>query len=105
MGNHHEETPAELRARIEREVRGRARRRVYGRIGFMWHLMVFLMANGAMLAINLHYTPHTIWFVWPLSAWGAGLLMHGVATFMMQGSADVMIDAEVQRELTRRGVT
>lgn len=105
MGNAHEETPAQLRARIEHEVRGKARRRVYGRIGFIWHLMVFLMANGAMLAINLTYSPNTMWFVWPLSAWGAGLLMHGVATFMTQGSTDAMIDAEVQRELARRGVT
>jgi hypothetical protein len=95
---------AALRKQIERDVRGKARRRVYGRIGFIWHLMVFLMANGAMLAINLHYSPQTLWFVWPLSGWGAALLMHATAVFLTAGSTEQMIEAEVQRELARRGI-
>ena len=95
---------AALRKQIERDVRGKARRRVYGRIGFIWHLMVFLMAIGAMLAINLHYSPQTMWFVWPLGGWGVALLMHATAVFLTAGSTEQMIDAEVARELARRGV-
>lgn len=105
MATDHEETPAQVRARVAQEVRAKARRRVYNKLGFIWHLVVFLMANGAMLAINLTYSPNTLWFVWPLCAWSAGLLMHGVGTFMSQGSTDAMIDAEVERELARRGLS
>lgn len=96
------EPASEERRRIERKVRARARRRVYGKVGFIWHLTVFLLANGAMLAINLQYSPRTLWFIWPLCGWGAALLLHGVATFLAQGSTEAMIEAEVQRELARR---
>jgi hypothetical protein len=99
------EISKEERAKIMREVEHKARRRAWGRVGFAWHLAVFLMANGAMLAINLTYTPDTKWFVWPLAAWGAGLFMHAFATFMGQGMTDDMIQAEVQREMARRGLT
>jgi hypothetical protein len=92
------------RARIEREVRQRAQKRVYKRIGFMWHLLVFLMANGAMIAIDLRYSPNTSWFVWPLAGWGAALLMHAFATFGSRSVTSDMIEAEVQRELARRGL-
>ncbi len=96
------ETQEEIHMRIEREVRGKARRRVYGRIGFAYHFIVFLMANGAMYAINMQYSPETRWFIWPLCGWGAALLMHATGVFLGQGSTDDMIEAEVQRELARR---
>ena len=93
------------RARIEHEVRQRAQKRVYKRVGFMWHAMVFMMANGAMIAINMHYSPQTTWFVWPLGGWGAALLMHAFATFGTGSMTSDMIEAEVQRELARRGLS
>ena len=92
------------RVRIEREVRARATRRVYHRIAFRWHLAVFLLVNAALVAINMRYSPDTLWFVWPLAAWGAGLLMHGLAMQQSQGSTADQIEAEIQRELQRRGL-
>jgi 2TM domain len=93
------------RAQIEAEVRRSAQRRVRNKVGFMWHAMVFAMANGAMIAINMHYTPQTLWYVWPLGGWGAALLMHAFAVFNGQGMTQDMVEAEVQRELARRGLT
>jgi hypothetical protein len=69
----------------------------------MWHVAVFLLANFAMIAINLRYTPDTLWCVWPLGGWGAALLLHAFA--VLGGSSDAAaIDAEVQREMARRGL-
>ncbi|HEX2675487.1 MAG TPA: 2TM domain-containing protein [Polyangiales bacterium] len=99
-----QESQEALRRRVAHEVRGKARRRVYGRVGFMYHFIVFAMANTAMYQINLHYSPQTLWFVWPLCGWGAALLMHATATFLTQGATDDMIEAEIQRELARRGL-
>ncbi|MGH7269106.1 MAG: 2TM domain-containing protein, partial [Polyangiaceae bacterium] len=84
-------------AEIERSIRSTARRRVYSRIGFMWHLAVFVMVNAAMYAIDEHYTPQTSWFVWPLCGWGAGLLLHAMATFSATGMTEDMIQAEIAR--------
>jgi hypothetical protein len=99
------EVSKEERAAIMREVRHKAERRAKTKIGFMWHLAVFLMANGAMIAINMNYSPNTLWFVWPLGGWGAALLMHAFATFQGGGMTQDMIEAEVQRELARRGLS
>jgi fatty acid desaturase len=92
------------RAAIEREIRGKAVRRVRARLGFYWHLLLFAMTNVALAAINLHYSPGYLWFVWPLCAWGAGLLLHAVATFQIGGMSEAMIEAEIKRELAKRGL-
>jgi len=89
---------------IERRIRHKATRRVYARIGLMWHMAVFLMANVAMYAINQRYSPNVTWFVWPLAAWGAGLAMHAFATFSSGGMTEEMIHAQIQREKQRRGL-
>ncbi len=93
----------EERARIEREVRGRAVRRVRAKLGLYWHFACFALAQAALVAINLTYTPERLWFVWPLAGWGTALLLHAFAVFQHRGLSDDMIEAEVRRELNRRG--
>ncbi|MDH5676528.1 MAG: 2TM domain-containing protein [Myxococcales bacterium] len=92
------------RAAIERQVRARAARKVGSRLGFYWHASVFLMANMAMLAINLGYSPDTLWFQWPLGGWGAALILHAFATFKAPAMSERMIEAEVNRKLAERGI-
>jgi len=89
-------------AAIERSIRARATRRVYARIGLMWHFAVFVMANAAMVAINLRYSPTVTWFVWPLAAWGTGLALHAFATLSSGGMTEGMIQAQIGREKERR---
>jgi hypothetical protein len=91
--------------RIIREVRGKAKRRVAKKVGFMWHLAVFVMAQLAMWQINMTYSPDTQWFVWPLCGWGAALLLHAFATFQGGGMTEQMIEAEIERELRARGLS
>jgi hypothetical protein len=92
------------RARIEHSIRAKAHRRVRAKLGFYWHVAVFAMANAAMVGINLTYSPQYHWFIWPLAGWGAALLLHAFATFQVTGISEAMIQAEVQRELARRGL-
>ena len=95
----------EERARIEREVRAKALRRVRAKVGFYWHFLCFALVNAALVAINLSYTPERLWFVWPLAGWGAALVLHAFAVFQGRGLTEDMVEAEVRRELARRGVT
>lgn len=91
-------------AAIERSVRRKATRRVYARIGLMWHAGVFVMANLAMYAIDQRYSPSVDWFVWPLAAWGVALAMHAFATFASAGMTEDMIQVQIRREKRRRGL-
>ena len=91
------------RQKIIAEIRRRAHRKVRARKGLAWHALVYTMANGAMYSINQTYSPEHQWFVWPAAAWGAGLLLHAVGA-MGSPDTDAMVEAEVQREMQRRGL-
>ncbi len=91
-------------AQFKQEIREKAVRRVRAKLGFVWHAAIFLMANLTLVFINLRFNPSTLWFVWPLAGWGAGLFFHGFAVFQGQGLTEDMVEAEVQRELARRGI-
>jgi hypothetical protein len=92
------------RKRIEQEIRTQVARRVAAKMGFYWHGIVFVMVNVGLIAINLTYSPETRWFQWPLCAWGAALILHWFAVFP-RGVTQDMIEAEVQREMAKRGLT
>lgn len=95
--------PSERR-RIEHKIRAKAYKRVRARLGFYWHLAAYVMLNGALVGINLTQSPGYLWFLWPLAAWTIGLLFHAFATFQGGGMTESMIEAEVSRELARRGM-
>jgi hypothetical protein len=44
--------------------------------GVAIHLFVYLAVNALLIAINIVKTPESIWAVWPLLGWGAGLAAH-----------------------------
>lgn len=92
------------KAEIEREIRQQIVRRARMKLGFSWHAAIFAMTNAAIIAINLRFTPNTLWFVWPLAAWGAGLMLHAYAVFGGTGMSEADIQAQVQAELARRGL-
>ena len=97
-------TSDEERRRIVHSIRERATARVRAKLGFYWHLAAFTLTNAALIAINFAYSPGVLWFVWPLGGWGAGLVMHGLATYQTGGVSEAMIEAEVQSELRKRGL-
>lgn len=96
--------PQTQRAQIEDEVRRKASRKVGFRLGFYWHLAVFVLVNAGLAGINFSTSPGYLWFLWPLAGWGVGLALHAFGTLGAGDAREQMIEAEVQRELARRGL-
>lgn len=92
------------RARVEAEIRDQIVRRMRAKLGFHWHAAIFVMANAAIAAINLRFTPNYLWFVWPLAGWGVGLGLHAFAVYGSSGSDPAAIEAQVRAEMSRRGL-
>ena len=47
-----------------------------GKRGVLAHLVVYVLVNAMLIATNFIYSPETIWFFYPLIAWGFGISMH-----------------------------
>ena len=47
-----------------------------GKRGFSVHLVVYVLVNAMLIAINLIYSPEAVWFFYPLIGWGIGISMH-----------------------------
>lgn len=97
-------TTSEERLKIEQRIRSQAVGRVRAKLGLYWHSAAFALANAAMCAINLAYSPGVLWFVWPLAGWGIGLIMHALAVLQAGGVGQAMIEAETRREMRKRGL-
>lgn len=44
--------------------------------GFLIHLVVYILVNAMLIAINFIYSPDAIWFFYPLLGWGTGITAH-----------------------------
>ena len=76
----------------------RARGRAAAKLGFYIHLMVYVIVNIFLVAINLMTSPGQLWFYWPLLCWGFGLAFHGFAIFMRTGLMERMTERELEKE-------
>ena len=43
---------------------------------FSVHLVVYVLVNAMLIAINFIHSPEDIWFFYPLIGWGIGISMH-----------------------------
>ena len=43
---------------------------------FSVHLVVYVLVNAMLIAVNFIYSPKVIWFFYPLIGWGIGISMH-----------------------------
>ncbi|MCM3570691.1 2TM domain-containing protein [Neobacillus mesonae] len=59
----------------------RAKKRVQNLKSFYLHLTVYVLVNIMLFVINLTSGADNWWFIYPLSGWGIGLLVHGITTF------------------------
>lgn len=55
----------------------RAKERVESLRWFYFHLGVYLLVNLFLFLLNIITSPDSLWFYWPLLAWGVGLILHG----------------------------
>ncbi len=77
-----------------------AKKRVEAKIGFYIHLAVYVLVNGLLVAINLMRSSEVMWFIWPLSGWGIGLLFHGLSVFIFSGFKNIKEEL-IQKELNK----
>jgi hypothetical protein len=87
----------------ERLIR-RARKRVAMKTGFLVHLLVYVLVNLGLFALNAS-VPGPRWHVFPLLGWGFGLAIHGIVVLVSlqgEGMRDRMIANEVERLRAKR---
>lgn len=85
-----------------------AERRVKAKMGFYWHLTVYLIINGMFLAIyflsslaagDLYYP----WPIWPMAGWGIGLIFNFLAVFVFGEGANSMQQRLLDEEMRKMG--
>jgi hypothetical protein len=86
----------------------KARGRVEAKLGFLWHLGVYLAVNTLLIIINISTSTEYLWFKWPLLGWGIGVFFHGLAVFRLSSGRlatlkERMIQEEMKKEESRRG--
>ena len=73
-------------------------RKVQRKLRFFSHLMMFVVINCLLIAINLLTTPQHIWAFWPILGWGIGLAMHALRVFFSDQHSELqkrMIEKEL----------
>ena len=70
------------------------------RRGFITHLVIYILVNVMLIAINLIYVPQVLWFFYPLIGWGIGVAMHYL--FGVQWLEKTLIEKEAKAEYRAR---
>lgn len=83
---------------IDTALREQAERRVEARRSLQSHLMVFVLVNAGLFALDYFMDGSIDWAFWPLFGWGVGLVAH-LASVWMALSGDH--EGEVRREMER----
>jgi hypothetical protein len=79
----------------------RAAVRATMRQAFYRHVMIYIVVNVLLVAVNLWKDPSHLWFQWGMLGWGIGLLVHGfnVYSYRWFGSRrEEMIQRELERQ-------
>ena len=84
------------------DLRRRAERRVDAKLALRRHLLIYLLVNGGLVALNLVTSPSYLWSLWAIFGWGIGLAAHGLSVY---GGGDADRDRMIEAELakSRRG--
>ena len=91
----------ELRADTERDCR-RAEMIVGAKVGFLRHLLVYVLVNLALLLVNLLTSSDFFWFLLILGGWGVFLFSHFLSVFVFRGERfERWRLREIQRELEK----
>ena len=82
------------------EIEHLARKRAGAKLGFFFHLALFVLVNLLLFAMSELAFGHRRWSVYPLIGWGFGVALHGVSVFML-GSGSGLRQRMVERERER----
>lgn len=69
------------------------------------HFFVYIAVNLLLIAINMKSSSQSLWFIWPLLGWGAGLALHAFLAYravmqrtVKQYSTEQRVLAEIENE-------
>ncbi|EYC50112.1 membrane protein [Hylemonella gracilis str. Niagara R] len=77
-----------------------ARRRAGAKLGWYVHAGVYLLFNGAFFVLSEFGVGHRHWSVYPALGWGLGVVLHGIAVFVLgpgSGVRERLIERERER--------
>ena len=98
-----EESIGNSRNRVHRVDYEAASRRVQDRINFYAHFTWYFWLNLLFVLLNASLTPESWWCAYIALFWGAGLLVHLVATFFIADLEGPFRERSLQNELHRSG--
>lgn len=83
-----------------------ARRRAGAKLGWYAHAVVYLVVNLFLFAMSEYGIGQRQWSIYPLLGWGLGLVLHGVAVFVLgtgSGLRERLVEKERERLRRERG--
>ncbi len=70
-------------------------------LAFYRHVMIYVVVNVLLAAVNLLKNPNHLWFQWVILGWGIGLVAHGLNVYSYRWSGSRR-EQMIQRELERQ---
>jgi len=93
---------AENESQDVRQVYERAERIVAEKVGFLRHLIIYVVVNAVLFAINMLTSSGFLWFLIPLGGWGIVLLAHFLSVFTFRGDRfERWRKRQIEREMER----
>jgi hypothetical protein len=77
-----------------------ARKRAGAKLGWYAHAVVYVVVNLGLFALSSHAFGNRPWSAGPLLGWGLGLVLHGIAVFMLGAGSSLrerLVDKERER--------
>jgi len=82
-----------------------ARKRAGAKLGWYVHATVYVVVNLGLYLLSAEAFGTRAWSIKPVLGWGLGLLMHGIAVFVLGSGAGLrerMVQQERERLLRQR---
>lgn len=89
----------------DRDIDRIARRRAGAKLGWYLHVTIYVVVNLGLFLVSRYGFGTRPWSVFPLLGWGLGVVLHGVATFVLgsgSGIRERLVDKERERLLRQR---
>ena len=80
----------------------RAERIVAEKVGFLRHVIIYVVVNAVLFTINMLTSSGFLWFLIPLAGWGIVLLAHFLNVFTFRGERfERWRKRQIEREMER----
>lgn len=89
----------------DEEIDRMASKRAGAKLGWYLHALIYVTVNLALFALSDQAWGTRRWSIFPVLGWGLGLVLHGVAVFLLgagSGLRQRMVDKERERILRER---